>query len=122
MAFVGVREWEEMRMRAVGEAFEEERLQPSRKEKGACFLKKHEACYLGFGAVFAAYLVAIWHAGEPARMVGASTGMFFAGCSFGMAIVGAGSVVLGGISRQRSRMRLSTGAVMIVMALACSIG
>ena len=54
MAFVGVREWEEMRMRAVGEAFEEERLQPSRKEKGACFLKKHEACYLGFGAVFAA--------------------------------------------------------------------
>ena len=109
-------------MRAVGEAFEEERLQPSRKEKGACFLKKHEACYLGFGAVFAAYLVAIWHAGEPARMVGASTGMFFAGCSFGMAIVGAGSVVLGGISRQRSRMRLSTGAVMIVMALACSIG
>ncbi len=107
-------------MRAIREASPDERPRPEREDgrrpngKGAC--------YLGFGALFAAYLVAIGHVGSVARWESGAN-VFFAGCSLGMVAAGAGAVAVGVLARRRGlAVHSLVGVVAAIVALACAVG
>lgn len=77
--------------------------------------------HLGFGILFAAYLMAIGHAGG-AGLLGDRTDVFFAGCSLGMVVAGVVAVAFA-LTARRARFwtSLAGNGVVIVVALACSI-